>query len=114
MLLDLAEAIGCTADSLERNITSAELTQWAVRGKPLWPRRLELMLAQLTLVLAKVHRNKHVELADFDLFAPQVDAPPMKAEEGAAAMGAIAGGVGVRLLGKKRREKQANGNRQPG
>jgi hypothetical protein len=109
VLLDLAEALGCTADELARRITERELGEWMVRGKPLWPRRLEIMLAQVAAVAAQTAGNK-VSLADFDLFATRTDDGPGEtlptAESGAQALSALAGGgVGVRVLGSKRRQQ---------
>jgi hypothetical protein len=109
-LLELAEAFAVPADELSRRITEREVAEWALRGKPLWPRRLELMLAQLTSVVAQVAGNK-VSLLDFDLFAPPpLEGPALSAESGAQALGSIAGGVGVRVLGKKRKKVAADGN----
>lgn len=83
-----------------------------VRGRPLWPRRLEVLLAQVAAVVAKTAGNK-VELVDFDLYAPPPpDEQPLEAEEGAKALAVLGGGVGVRHLGSKRRQleqEQAHG-----
>lgn len=96
---------------MSRRLTERELSEWGLRGKPLWPRRLELLLAQLTAVVAQVAGNK-VSLVDFDLFAPPpVEGPALSAESGAHALGSIAGGVGVRVLGKKRKKGAVDGNK---
>ena len=96
-----------TADELSRRVTERELSEWMVRGKPLWPRRLELLLAQLTAVLAKVNGTK-VEIGDFDLFSDERIRPPAatSAEEGAQALGVLSGGLGVKVLGRKRKERE--------
>lgn len=103
----MAEALGCTADELSQRITEREISERLALGKPLWPRRLELMLAQLTAVLTQVHGGQYT-MTDFDLFrAPErTAAPPLAANDGAEALSAMAGGVGVRVLGKKRRQRE--------
>lgn len=72
---------------------------WAARG-PLWPRRLEWMLAQLTTVLAQVHGNKRV-MADFDPFSP-TQQRNLETNEAAQAMSSISGS-GIRKLGQGRK-----------
>lgn len=59
-------------------------------------------------MLARVHGNE-MEAADFDLFGAQREPAPLSGEDGASALGAIAGGVGVRVLGKKRRKEKRDG-----
>lgn len=83
-------------------LSEAEFQLWQSRGKPLWPRRLELLLAQLTAVLAQVNGNKHT-LHDMDLFDPQAEqrAALSEAAEALADM-AVAG---VRRLGQGRKKK---------
>lgn len=87
MMLDVAEALGCTADELSKRITEQELTQWAARDKPLWPRRLEILLAQVAYVCAKVAGNKDAKLEDFDLFAHHEEVIVSDADATLAAMG---------------------------
>lgn len=72
---------------------------------PLWPRRLELMLAQLALVVARHHGNKKVKFSDFDLFAEREKNATMTPEHGAIMLGTMAGGVGFRKLGQGRKTK---------
>lgn len=79
-------------------LTEHELTLWMVRG-PLWPRRLELLLIQLTTVLAQVNGNRK-RMTDFDLFAK---ARESFSDEAAHTIGNISG-AGVRRLGMGRRK----------
>lgn len=73
------------------------------RGKQLWPRRLEVMLAQLTSVIAQVNGNK-TSLRDFDLFE---ESNLISQELGAAAESlADISGAGVRKLGQGRKKWQ--------
>lgn len=81
-------------------LTEAEFQLWQCRGKPLWPRRLELLLAQLASVLAQVNGNKH-SLQDMDLFDPRAEQRAALGEA-AEAMADIAV-VGLRKLGQGRR-----------
>lgn len=78
-------------------MTEHEFTLWMVRG-PLWPRRLELLLIQLTTVLAQVNGNRK-RMADFDLFARARNAA---GDEAAHTLGSMAG-ANVRRLGMGRR-----------
>jgi len=78
-------------------MTEHEFTLWMVRG-PLWPRRIELLLIQLTTVLAQVNGNKK-RMTDFDLFAKVRNA---FGDEAAQELGNLAG-AGVRRLGMGRR-----------
>ncbi len=84
-------------------LTEAEFQLWQerCRGKPLWPRRLELLLAQLASVLAQVNGNKH-SLQDMDLFDPRAE-QRAALSEAAEAMADIAV-VGLRKLGQGRRK----------
>lgn len=95
--------MGCTADELSRRMTLREMTERAVVG-PVWTRRLEMLLAQVAMVIARCNGND-VSLADMDLFAKPAEQPEMSSGDGAAALGVIAGGVGVRVLGSKRKAK---------
>lgn len=74
-----------------------EFTLWMTRG-PLWPRRIELLLMQLTNTLAQVHGNK-TNMTDFDLFNKTRAA---ELNEAAQTIGNIAG-AGVRKLGQGRK-----------
>lgn len=77
-----------------------ELSLWMVRG-PLWPRRIELLLIQLTNLLARVNGNK-TSMSDFDLFdKPQGG----QADEAANDIAEIAG-MGVRKLGQGRKKAE--------
>lgn len=77
-----------------------EFNLWWSRGKPLWPRRLELMLAQLTSMLAQVNGNRHT-LQDVDLFDPRAE-QRTQLGEAAESMADLAG-AGVRKLGQGRK-----------
>jgi len=74
-----------------------EFTLWMTRG-PLWPRRLELLLIQLTNTLAQVNGNK-TNMSDFDMFNKTRAA---ELNEAAQTIGSIAG-AGVRKLGQGRK-----------
>ena len=78
-------------------MTAHEFTLWMTRG-PLWPRRLELLLMQLTNTLAQVHGNK-TNMSDFDMFNKTRTA---ELNEAAQTIGSIAG-AGVRKLGQGRK-----------
>jgi hypothetical protein len=69
-----------------------------VRG-PLWPRRLELLLIQLTDTLAKVNGNK-TRMSDFDMFSKNRETV---GENAANDIGMMVG-AGVRKLGQGRRK----------
>lgn len=75
-----------------------EFTLWQVRG-PLWPRRIELLLIQLTTVLAQVNGNRK-RMSDFDLFAKVRDSFGDEAAQTIANMA----GAGMRRLGQGRRK----------
>lgn len=84
--------------SAVNDLTEHELSLWMVRG-PLWPRRLELLLVQLTDTLAKVNGNK-TRMSDFDMFSKNRETA---SESAAISLGSIAG-AGVRKLGQGRRK----------
>lgn len=84
-------------------LTEAEFQLWFARGKPLWPRRLELMLAQLTSLVAQVHGNKHT-LQDMDLFDPRAE--QNASLDAAAESLADLAGAGLRKLGQGRKKKE--------
>ena len=73
-------------------MTEYELSLWMVRG-PLWPRRIELLLIQLTTVLAQVNGNK-TTMADFDLFSQH---SPNASEEAAHDIASLVGGSVFKL-----------------
>lgn len=73
-----------------------ELALWMVRG-PLWPRRFEMLLIQLTTVLSRGNGNK-TNMNDFDLFKKTVS----MLDEASNDIGMVAG-VGVRKLGQGRK-----------
>lgn len=79
-------------------MTEHEFTLWMVRG-PLWPRRLELLLIQLTTLLAQVNGNK-TRMSDFDMFSKHRES---ESESAAFNLGNMAG-AGVRKLGLGRRK----------
>lgn len=78
-------------------MTHHEFALWMTRG-PLWPRRLELLLMQLTSTLAQVHGNK-TNMHDFDMFGRTRAA---ELSEAAHTISNIAG-AGVRKLGQGRK-----------
>jgi len=78
-------------------LTERELSLWMVRG-PLWPRRLELLLIQLTNVLAQVHGNK-TRMSEFDMFNKDRE---VALDNAANDIGMLAG-AGVRKLGQGRK-----------
>lgn len=86
-----------------------EMGEWMLRGavKPLWPRRLEMMMAQVCLWLARGQGHGHLTMADFDLFAEKSisarDAAS-RVTDNAMVISALAGGVGVKMLGQGRRK----------
>jgi len=83
--------------SAVNDLTEYELSLWMGRG-PFWPRRIELLLMQLTNTLAKVNGNK-TKMSDFDLFTVNRDAA---LDEAANDIGMLAG-AGVRKLGQGRK-----------
>lgn len=78
-------------------MTERELSLWMVRG-PLWPRRLELLLIQMTNVLAQVNGNK-TRMSDFDMFNKRQE---QELDTAAHEIAAFAG-AGVRKLGQGRK-----------
>lgn len=76
----------------------SELSLWMVRG-PLWPRRLELLLIQMTNLLAQVNGNK-TRMSDFDMFTKNREA----ALDAAANDIGMLAGTNVRKLGQGRRK----------
>jgi hypothetical protein len=78
-------------------LTERELSLWMVRG-PLWPRRLELLLIQVTNVLAQVHGNK-TRMSEFDMFNKDREV----ALDNAANDIGMLSGAGVRKLGQGRK-----------
>ena len=84
-------------------MTEREFREWQIRGE-LWPRKMEVMFAQLTAVLAQVNSNNR-SLDDFDLFKHRPDVKPVQnTEQSAALIGAMAG-VGFRKLSQGRKKK---------
>lgn len=79
-------------------MTEHEFTLWMVRG-PLWPRRLELLLIQLTTVISRGNGNK-TRMSDFDMFSKHRES---ESESAAFNLGNMAG-AGVRKLGLGRRK----------
>lgn len=83
--------------SAVNEMTEYELSLWMVRG-PLWPRRLELLLIQLTNVLAQVNGNK-TNMSSFDMFNRRQE---QQLDEAAHEVAMLAG-AGVRKLGQGRK-----------
>lgn len=79
------------------DLTERELTLWMVRG-PLWPRRQELLLIQMTNLLAQVNGNK-TRMSDFDMFQRNRE---VELDNAAHDIGQLAG-AGVRKLGQGRK-----------
>ncbi|QRF60819.1 hypothetical protein INQ48_20415 [Variovorax paradoxus] len=80
-------------------LTERELSIWMVRG-PLWPRRQELLLIQLTNLLARVNGNK-TRMSDFDIFNRSRE---VELDNAAHDLATLAGaGAGVRKLGQGRK-----------
>lgn len=97
-----------TARQLDATMTTRELDEWAIRAtiKPLWPRRLELMLAQVCLWLAR-SSGQDLQLSSLDFFSEQTierRGATARASDNAMMVAGIAGGVGVRVLGQGRRK----------
>lgn len=80
------------------SMQESELSLWMVRG-PLWPRRLELLLIQMTNLLAQVNGNK-TRMSDFDMFTKNREAA---LDSAAQDIGMLAG-ANVRKLGQGRRK----------
>ena len=78
-------------------LTERELTLWMVRG-PLWPRRQELLLIQMTNLLAQVN-GMTTRMSDFDMFQRNREA---ELDNAASDIGELAG-AGVRKLGQGRK-----------
>ncbi|MET3915156.1 hypothetical protein ABID97_001938 [Variovorax sp. OAS795] len=78
-------------------LTERELTLWMVRG-PLWPRRQELLLIQMTNLLAQVN-GKKTRMSDFDMFQRNREA---ELDNAASDIGELTG-AGVRKLGQGRK-----------
>jgi hypothetical protein len=97
--MDLALHLGMTEAGLRKAMSARELSRWANRaeryGLPL--RRIELLLAQIALVIAKTMGSaKDVTLDDFLFDPPPLDADfdedgdvVMDAADLAAAFGAV-------------------------
>lgn len=95
--MDLALELGTTANALSRVMTERELHEWAlyVRRRMLPQRRLELLLAQVALLIAKTMGGvKDAKLSDY-LFDPseeltdEGDAEEFTAEDVAAMFGGV-------------------------
>lgn len=71
--MELALNLGGTADGLARSMTEAELQRWSVyAGRHALPfRRLEILLAQLSMIVARSMGGvKDAKVADFMLQEP--------------------------------------------
>jgi len=97
--MDLALELGMPAQQLRAVMTERELTDWMVyAAKKLLPtRRIEIYLARIAQAMAGG------QLSEW-LLDEALKPPALAAGDGAAALGSIAGGVGVRVLGKKRKK----------
>jgi hypothetical protein len=98
--MDLALELGMPAQQLRETMTELELALWVeyARKKFLPTRRIEVYLAQIAKAMAGG------TIADY-LLDMQKGPAPLTSGEGASALGSIAGGIGVRVLGKKRKKK---------
>ena len=82
--MSLALHLGMTEEGLLRSMTEAELHRWMqFAGRHQLPlRRMELMFAQLSMVIARFAGSKNAKAADFLLKAPEEepeDATPIDA-----------------------------------
>ena len=82
--MNLALHLGMTEEGLLRSMTEAELHRWMLfAGRHQLPlRRMELMIAQLSMVIARFAGSKNAKAADFLLRAPEEepeDATPIDA-----------------------------------
>lgn len=88
--------MGMPVAELLARISARELTEWSAffSIEPPPDRRLEVYMAQLTAVLAEIHRDRKARgsafgIADFQLFQePTEDDPDAKAATFAAMLGA--------------------------
>lgn len=101
--MDLALEQHTSVAELTGSMTERELGQWLryAAQKMLPQRRLELYLAQIALWVARSAGYSDYTLRDFIFDAPP--RPSDTAQTGAAAIGAIAGGVRVIKLGQGRK-----------
>ncbi|HVJ19448.1 MAG TPA: hypothetical protein VM686_28710 [Polyangiaceae bacterium] len=89
-----------TVDQLHRTLPERELMEWRLRGKPLWTRRLEVLLAQVAMFIARSTGNSDFELEDADLFGRREPEVIPDAQTAAVAIDAMAGGAGFVMVGK--------------
>lgn len=77
-VMELALHLGGSAESLTRSMTESELQRWTVYARRhSFPfRRLELMLAQLSTMVARGAGAKNVKVEDFMLKEPEDDELP--------------------------------------
>jgi hypothetical protein len=76
--MELALNLGWPAELLSKSMTAAELDGWAKYASriPLPHKRMEIMLAQLSLLIARTMGGaKNVSVKDFMLALPDVDIP---------------------------------------
>jgi hypothetical protein len=97
-------------EDLDARVSELEVSQWMVRRKPLWPRRIEMLLAQIAWVLARANGAKRAQLRDFDLFGKAPPGAGVEGDAGGLAMSSAqafsaASGAGIRLLGQGRKRK---------
>lgn len=110
-MFDLAETLGMTVGQLEQNMAERELDEWALRRKPLAPRRVERMLAMICMFLARNAGAKDYTVSDADVFSKasldELYALPQTGEEMAEDFAASLGGVKVLMLKKHRKQQGA-------
>lgn len=110
-MFDLAETLGMTVEQLQREMPERELDEWALRRKPLAPRRVERMLAQICAFIAWSTGNKDYAVADADLFSHAnlelMSAPPQSGEEMVQDFAIAHGGLRIKMP-KRFRKAQVN------
>lgn len=98
-----------TVWELQHKLPERELAEWMLRGKPLWTRRVEILLAQVAMFIARSTGNADFELADADLFRRREPEAPQTAEMAAVVIDSMVSGAGVIVLGRGRKAEQQEG-----
>jgi len=98
-----------TVEQLRRTLPERELIEWRLRGKPLWTRRIEVLVAQVAMFIARSTGNADFELADADLFGPREAVEIPDAQTAAVAIDAMAGGAGFVVVGKGAQPQEPEG-----
>lgn len=103
---DLALELGWSIAQLRKRMTEREFGRWAqyAARRMLPTRRMEMHHALASLTLARINGNTELTLSDFLFDEKQVK--QLTTEQGAMALGSIAGGVGVRKLGQGRKPQK--------